>query len=73
MADNKPNWPTDARFCFFDLVERAEMSSGKPPAYRFPGSIVGWYATLNGYGYAVSRDGDPGCVQIFPEYMLKRR
>lgn len=54
-------------------VQRKNHASGKPPAYRFRGTVCGEYANphTGEHGYAVSLDHDPGCVQIFPHYMLE--
>ena len=73
MDDRFPPWPTDAKFGFGAKVQRCNLPSGKPPSYRFPGTVMGWYATANGYGYCVSGDHEPGNVLIFPEYMLEAR
>jgi hypothetical protein len=72
---NKLPWPPAATFGFGDLVQRGNMPNGRSPAYRFPGCICGWYSSPvgSGIGYAVSREGDPGCILIFPEYMLEKR
>lgn len=66
-----PEWPVDAKFQFGDLVQRCNMKSGKQPAYRFPGTICGWYVSKGVVGYAVSNIMESGCIQIFPEYMLE--
>lgn len=67
--DPRPAWPADARFSFGDAVQCTE---GAP--YRFPGLIVGWHRRHDGgLGYAVSREGDPGNVEIFGERRLEAR
>ena len=66
-------WPAEAKFKMGDPVQRCNMPSGKPPAYRFPGRVCGWYMTQGKLGYCVSRDGDQGCIQIFPGHMLEAR
>lgn len=65
-------WPADAVFQFGDRVQRSNLSNGKPPAYRFPGKICGWYRTPKGsIGYAVSNVYEPACIQIFPQSGLE--
>lgn len=56
-----------------DKVQRKNHANGRPPAYRFRGTVCGEYENphTGEYGYAVSLDHDPGCVQIFPAYMLE--
>lgn len=56
-------------------VQRCNLPSGKEPSYRFKGVVCGnYYNPANGErGHAVSLDADPGCVQIFPLYMLETR
>lgn len=69
-------WPPGLKFQLGDPVERCALPNGNPPAYRFPGRVCGWYATNDfdtRVGYVVSRDGDPGCKQIFTENMLQHR
>lgn len=67
-------WPTDARFAFGAAVERADYPNGKPPAYRFPGFICGWYRTPSGnLGYAVSNMHELACIQIFPQSGIRAR
>lgn len=64
-------WPEGAAFQYGQRVQRSNMKSGHPPAYRFRGRVVGWYASGGGHGYVVSLAHDPGCNQIFPEHMLE--
>ena len=65
-------WPQDALFAFGDRVRRKDSASGKPPAYRFPGSICGWYRQPNGgLGFAISNAYEPACIQIFPQSTLE--
>lgn len=56
-------------------VQRRDHRDGTPPAYRFRGIVVGSYRNpVTGQpGAVVSLDHDPGCVQIFPDYMLEAR
>lgn len=56
-----------------DKVQRRDRADGSPPAYRFRGTICGEYSNpvTGEKGYAVSLDYDPGCIQIFPAYMLE--
>ena len=56
-------------------VQRRNLPNGKPPSYRFKGEVCGNYINpANGEkGHCVSLDADPGCVQIFPLYMLETR
>lgn len=56
-----------------DKVQRRDHRDGSPPAYRFRGTVVGSYSNpVTGQpGAVVSLDHDPGCVQIFPDYMLE--
>lgn len=56
-----------------EKVQRKTHSNGKPPAYYFRGTVCGEYANpvTGEHGYAVSLDHDPGCIQIFPAYMLE--
>ena len=58
-----------------DKVQRRDLPRGKQPAYRFKGTICGWYTNpvTKEPGWVVSLDHDPGCCQLFPEYMLERR
>lgn len=63
-------WPEGTKFQYSERVQRSAVR-GAPPAYRFRGRIVGWYAVAGMHGYVVSLAHDPGCKQIFPEYMLE--
>lgn len=66
--------PTDSAFKWGAPVQRSALSSGRPPAYRFPGIIVGWYRTPGGsLGFAVSNAHEPACIQIFPQSGLEPR
>ena len=58
----------DLTFAMGDKVERCDRPDGSPPAYRFRGTVCGWYDG----GFVVSLDSDPGCKQIFPGYMLRK-
>lgn len=71
MTHGHLNWPPTAKFGYGDRVRRGDMPGGRSPAYRFPGVVVGWYSVRQYIGYAVSRDDDPGCIQIFPEHLLE--
>lgn len=53
-------------------VQRRNLSNGKDPSYRFRGIVCGNYINpANGEkGHDVSLDHDPGCIQLFPLYML---
>lgn len=65
-------WPEDAKFNLGEYVQRSNLKSGKPPAYRFPGHICGWYRTPNGsLGFAISNEWEPNCIQIFPQSGLE--
>lgn len=67
-------WPEDAKFVYGELVQRADLKSGKAPAYRFPGTICGWYRQPNGHlGFAISNIHEPACIQIFPQSTLEHR
>jgi hypothetical protein len=67
-------WPSDAKFNAGDAVQRKNLSSGKPPAYRFPGNVCGWYRTPSGsLGFAISNQYEPACIQIFPQSGLEAR
>ncbi len=59
----------DLIFQIGDKVERCDRPDGSPPAYRFRGTVCGWYDG----GFVVSLDSDPGCKQIFPGYMLRKQ
>lgn len=66
-----PAWPVEAKFGFGQFVQRGNMPNGNPPAYRFPGHVVGWYrSSMGGLGYVVNSAREPGCIQIFTEKML---
>jgi len=62
-------------FVIGDKVQRRPTPSGKEPAYLFKGTVCGSYANpvTGDFGRAVSLDQDPGCIQIFPDYMLELR
>lgn len=73
MGSN-PQWPKGGPFSYGVAVERSPHADGRPPAYRFPGRVCGWYDAGGGrIGYCVSREGDPGNIQIFPAGMLRLR
>lgn len=73
MSADAP-WPADARFAYGEEVERADFPNGKPPAYRFPGRVCGWYRTPSeNLGFAVSNIHEPACIQIFPQSGLRAR
>jgi hypothetical protein len=63
-----------AKFSFGAPVQRGNFANGRPPAYRFPSTICGWYLTPSGnLGYAVASIHEPGCIQIFAESALEAR
>lgn len=67
-------WPPEARFGFGAAVQRGNFPNGRPPAYRFPGFVCGWYMTPSrNLGYAVASVHEPACIQIFPESGLEPR
>jgi hypothetical protein len=68
------DWPKDAKFFHGDHVQRCNRPDGKPPPFRFPGIICGWYRLheADPIGYAVAGDSEPGNKLIFPEYMLEQ-
>lgn len=67
-------WPAIAKFDLGAPVQRANFPNGRPPAYRFPGFVCGWYLTPSGnLGYAVSSAHELACIQIFPESGLEPR
>lgn len=56
-----------------DRVQRRNHADGRPPAYRFRGTVCGEYLNpaTGEQGYNVSLAHDPGCIQNFPGYMLE--
>lgn len=56
-----------------DRVQRRSHADGRPPAYRFRGTVCGEYdnPATGEHGYNVSLAHDPGCIQNFPGYMLE--
>lgn len=74
MSAADTSWPADAKIAFGDPVQRRNFANGKPPAYRFPGTVCGWYRTPSGnLGYAVSSIHEAACIQIFAESALEPR
>lgn len=62
-------------FPFGAAVQLRDHRDGSPPACRFRGTVVGSYRSpVTGEpGAVVSLEHDPGCVQVFPDYMLEAR
>lgn len=61
------DWPSHL-LRYGTVVQLKNRSNGKPPTYRFQGSICGWYynSVSDEHGYAINSINELGCIQIFP-------
>jgi len=55
------------------VVHRKNRANGTAPPYRFKGGVCGsYYNPVTGEsGACVHSYAEPGCIQIFPDYMLE--
>ena len=65
-------WPS--QFALGSAVQRKSRKDGTPPPYRFAGAVCGACRNpVTGEPSAVvSSFAEPGCIQVFPDYMLEQ-